>query len=58
MAARFTGSWPSGIHPAINSEIRAGNVRGLRTGDERHQRGDLIMIDFRSIAVASENPGS
>ena len=32
----------SGIHPAINGEIRAGNVRGLRTGDERHQRGDLI----------------
>src|SRR6058998_1070896 len=32
----------SGIHPAINGEIRAGNVRGLWTGDERHQRGDLI----------------
>ena len=26
----------SGIHPAINGEIRAGNVRGLRTGDKRH----------------------
>src|SRR5437867_11006443 len=34
----------SGIHPAINGEIRAGNVRGLRTGDERHQRGDLINM--------------
>src|SRR5438093_11682549 len=32
----------SGIHPAINGEIRAGNVRGLLTGDESHQRGDLI----------------
>src|SRR2546430_7044920 len=34
----------SGIHPASNGEIRAGNVRGLRTGDERHQRGDLINM--------------
>src|SRR3989442_12214626 len=34
----------SGIHPAINGEIRPGNVRGLRTGDERHQRGDLINM--------------
>jgi len=32
----------SGIHPAIHGEIRAGNVRGFRAGDERHQRGDLI----------------
>src|SRR3989442_14626260 len=34
----------SGIHPAVDGEIRAGNVRGLRTGDERHQRGDLINM--------------
>src|ERR1700751_1378394 len=32
----------SGIHSAIHGEIRPGNVRGLRTGDKRHQRGDLI----------------
>jgi len=32
----------SGIHPAINGEIRAGNVRGLRTGDERHQDGGVL----------------
>src|SRR6266849_800821 len=32
----------SGIHSAINGKIRPGNVRRLRTGDERHQRGDLI----------------
>src|SRR5712692_9770553 len=31
-----------GIHSPINGEIRPGNVRGLWTGDERHQRGDLI----------------
>src|SRR5947209_7196815 len=43
----------SGIHPAINGEIRAGNVRGLRTGDERHQRGDLI-----NMAVAVERCGA
>ena len=43
----------SGIHPAINGEIRAGNVRGLRTGDERHQGGDLI-----NMAVAVERCGA
>src|SRR5438128_5177486 len=32
----------SRIHPAIDGKIRPGDVRGLRTGDERHQRGDLI----------------
>src|SRR5258706_14494978 len=32
----------SGIHPAINGKIRPGNVRGLRTGDERHCGGDLV----------------
>ena len=52
----------SGIRPAINGEIRPGNVRGLRTGDERHQRGDLInmpiaikrcggLLRHRSIAL-------
>jgi hypothetical protein len=32
----------SGIHSAIHGKIRPGNVRGLRTGDKRHHRGDLI----------------
>src|SRR5665213_3077423 len=32
----------SGIHSAIDGKIRPRNVRGLRTGDERHHRGDLI----------------
>src|SRR6202521_275001 len=32
----------SGIHPTINGKIRPGNVRGLRTGDERHRGGDLV----------------
>ena len=32
----------SGIHSAIDGEIRPRDVRGLRPGDERHQRGDLI----------------
>src|SRR5216683_1674351 len=32
----------SGIHAAIHGKIRPGNVRGLRTGDKRHQRSDLI----------------
>src|ERR1700686_73040 len=32
----------SGVHSAIHSKIRPGNVRGLRTGDESHHRGDLI----------------
>src|SRR5258705_8452794 len=32
----------SGIHSAIHGKIRPGNVRGLRTGDKRHQRSDLI----------------
>ena len=34
----------SGIHSAINGKIRPGNVGGLRTGDERHQRGDLFNM--------------
>src|SRR5258705_2783578 len=32
----------SGNHSAIHRKIRPGNVRGLRTGDKRHQRSDLI----------------
>src|SRR6267143_3980598 len=34
----------SGVHSAIDRKIRPGNVRGLRTGDERHHRGDLINM--------------
>ena len=33
-----------GIRPAIHGKIRPGNVRGLRTGDKRHQRSDLIDV--------------
>ena len=32
----------SGIHSAIHGKIRPSNVGGLRTGDKRHQRSDLI----------------
>src|SRR5580700_3261371 len=32
----------SRIHSAIHGKIRSGNVRGLRTGHERHQRSHLI----------------
>src|SRR6266850_3160194 len=32
----------SGIHAAIHGKIRPAHVRGLRTGDKRHQRSDLI----------------
>jgi hypothetical protein len=34
----------SGVHSAIHREIRSGNVRGLWTGDKRHQRGDLVNV--------------
>ena len=34
----------SGVHSPIDRKIRPGNVRGLRTGDERHHRGDLINM--------------
>src|SRR6266481_5098697 len=33
-----------GIRPAIHGKIRPGNVRGLWTGDKRHQRSDLIDV--------------
>src|SRR5882762_11838454 len=34
----------SGNHSAIHVKVRAGYVRRLRTGDKRHQRGDLINV--------------
>jgi hypothetical protein len=34
----------SGNHSAIFRKIRPGYVRGLRTGDKRHQSGDLINV--------------
>jgi len=42
----------SGIHSTIHGQIRPGNVRGLRTGDERDHRGDLL-----SAAVAVKCSG-
>src|ERR1700674_2555274 len=33
-----------GVHAAINCQVRAGDVRRFRTGDERHHRGDLINM--------------
>src|SRR4030095_8316674 len=55
----MSGCLASGIHPAINGEIRAGNVRGLWTGDERHQGGDLINMPIaveRGGAFRSHRP--
>src|SRR5438876_1004548 len=43
----------SGIHSAINGKIRPGNVGGLRTGDERHQGGDLF-----NMPISVERGGS
>src|SRR5258708_12327146 len=34
----------SGIHSAIHSKIRPGNVRRFRTSDECHHRGDLVNL--------------
>src|SRR5260370_21139333 len=34
----------SGVHSAVDRKIRPRNVRGLRTGDERHHRCDLINM--------------
>jgi hypothetical protein len=31
-----------GIHSAVNGQIRSGDVRRFRTGDERHHGGDLL----------------
>src|SRR6266850_199369 len=41
--------WRSlGVHAAIDCQVRAGDVRGFRTGDERHHRGDIVNM---TIAV-------
>src|SRR5438046_10478416 len=32
------------IHSAINGKIRTGNVGGLRTGNERDHRSDLVNM--------------
>ena len=32
----------SGIRPAINGQIRPSDIRGFRTGNKRHQGGDLL----------------
>src|SRR5258705_8007095 len=37
-------SFDSGIHSAIHSKIRPGNVRRFRTSDECHHRGDLVNL--------------
>ena len=42
----------SGIHAAIDGEIGPGDVGGVRTGDERHKRGDLL-----NTAIAVERRG-
>src|SRR5258707_10297458 len=42
----------SGVHSPIDRKIRPCNVRGLRTGDERHHRCDLI-----NAAIAVESCG-
>src|SRR5262249_38824698 len=34
----------SGVHSPIHGKVRPGDVRRLRTGDERHQRSDLINV--------------
>src|SRR6202051_710946 len=34
----------SGNHSAVHVKVRPGYVRGLRTGDKRDQRGDLIHV--------------
>src|SRR5260370_41126184 len=36
----------SGNHSAIHVKVRPGYVRGLRTGDKRYQRGDLINVSI------------
>src|SRR5260221_8401539 len=36
----------SGNHSAIPVKVRPGYVRGLRTGDKRYQRGDLINVSI------------
>src|SRR5438132_7835820 len=36
----------SGIHSAIHSKIRRGNVRRVRTSDECHHRGDIVSLSI------------
>src|SRR5258708_23969028 len=36
----------SGIHSAIHSKIRPGNVRRVRTSDECHHRGDIVSLSI------------
>ena len=43
---------PSGVRATVHRQVCAGNVRGLRTGNERHQRSDLIHMP---IAVERRN---
>src|SRR5260370_680439 len=38
----------SGVRATVDGQIRTGDVRGLRTSHERHQRGDLLNM---SVAV-------
>ena len=33
----------SGVRASVHRQARAGDVKGLRTGDERHQRRDVAM---------------
>src|SRR6266581_1477613 len=42
--ACLLSAWLSGVHSAIHGKIRPGDVRGLRTGDKRHHRGDFIDV--------------
>src|SRR5258708_2423189 len=35
-------SLQSGVHSTIHGQVRPGNVRGLWTGDKRHQRSHLV----------------
>src|SRR6266481_9531957 len=43
----------SGVHSAIHGKIRPSNVRGLRTGDKRHHRSDLIHTPVTIERVAA-----
>src|SRR5258708_25832671 len=44
--------WSSGVHAAIDGQVRAGDVRCIRTGDEGHHRGDIV-----NMAIAVECGG-
>src|SRR5260370_42403800 len=52
-ASVFILSWLSlkllsGIHSAVHSKVRPGDVRRFRSGDECHHRGDIVNV---AIAV-------